>query len=192
MFEPELASPGLIADRPRVAPGIRPPRRRRRGALPKGGRGIMTAANHASRSQQADSRPRRRGGTSILATIRRAGTVLLTVIVIGLVGASSSEARVKPTISKEVFGSVNGETVYRYTLTNGRFRVRILTYGGILQTIEVPDRHGRLVNVTLGFRTLDEYVTTKNPAYFGALIGRYGNRIANGRFVLDGQAYQLA
>jgi aldose 1-epimerase len=152
----------------------------------------MTAANHASRSQQADSRPRRRGGTSILATILRAGTVVLTVIVIGLVGASSSEARVKPTISKEVFGSVNGETVYRYTLTNGRFRVRILTYGGILQTIEVPDRHGRLVNVTLGFRTLDEYVTTKNPAYFGALIGRYGNRIANGRFVLDGQAYQLA
>jgi aldose 1-epimerase len=152
----------------------------------------MTAANHASQSQQADSRPRRRDGTSILATIVRAGTVLLTVIAIGLVGASSSEARVKPTISKEVFGSVNGQTVYRYTLTNGRFRVRILTYGGILQTIEAPDRHGRLVNVTLGFRTLDEYVTTTNPAYFGALIGRYGNRIANGRFVLDGHTYQLA
>jgi aldose 1-epimerase len=118
--------------------------------------------------------------------------VLLTVIVVGLVGASTSEATGKPTISKEVFGSVNGQTVHRYTLTNGRFRVRILTYGGILQTIEVPDRHGRLTNVTLGFRTLDEYVTTGNSPYFGALIGRYGNRIANGRFVLDGQAYQLA
>src|SRR5690349_17529586 len=89
---------------------------------PKGERGIMTAANHASVSQQAESPPRRRG-PSILSTILRAGTVLLTVVVIGLVGSSSSEATGKPTISREVFGSVDGQTVYRYTLTNGRFRV---------------------------------------------------------------------
>jgi aldose 1-epimerase len=152
----------------------------------------MTAANHVNVIRRADTQPRRRRGPSILATILRAVTVLLTVVVVGLVGASSSEAWGKPTISREAFGSVNGETVYRYTLTNGRFRVRILTYGGILQTIEVPDRNGRLVNVTLGFRTLAEYVTSKNPAYFGALIGRYGNRIARGRFTLDGQTYQLA
>jgi aldose 1-epimerase len=143
----------------------------------------MTALNHPSGS------PRRHGGPSILARILRAVTVLLAVVAVGLVGASPSEAKGKPSISREVFGSVKGQTVYRYTLTNGRFRVRILTYGGILQTIEVPDRHGRLTNVTLGFRTLDDYVTTGNSPYFGALIGRYGNRIAEGSFVLDGQVY---
>jgi aldose 1-epimerase len=151
----------------------------------------MTAANHPSESPPAYSRPRRRSGPSVLATILRTLTVLLTVVAVGLVGASSSEAKGKPSISREVFGSVNGHTVYRYTLTNGRFRVRILTYGGILQTIEVPDRHGRLVNVTLGFATLNEYVKTGNPPYFGALIGRYGNRIAKGQFTLDGVTYHL-
>jgi aldose 1-epimerase len=158
----------------------------------RGERGTMTADEHAPDNQQSHTRRRRRGGPSILGTILRAGTVLLIVITLGLVGASTSEAGGKPTISKEAFGSVNGQAVDRYTLTNGRFRVRILTYGGILQTIEVPDRRGRLDNVTLGFATLDQYVTTKNPAYFGAIIGRYGNRIADGRFVLDGQTYQLA
>src|ERR687883_1358912 len=98
-----------------------------------------------------------------------------------------------PTIAPEPFGSLGGQSVERYTLANASgMRVRVLTYGGIIQSIEVPDRHGRLANVALGFATLDEYVSTKNPAYFGALIGRYGNRIANGRFVLDGQAHQLA
>ncbi|HEY7272330.1 MAG TPA: aldose epimerase family protein [Actinoplanes sp.] len=150
----------------------------------------MTAANHPSESPPADVRPRRRGGPSILTTILRAFTVLLTVVVVGLVGASTSEAHGKPSISRDVFGSINGQTVYRYTLTNGRFRVRILTYGGILQTIEVPDRNGRLTNVTLGFATLDEYVA--GSPYFGAIIGRYGNRIAKGQFTLDGQSYQLA
>ncbi|MEV4641251.1 aldose epimerase family protein [Actinoplanes sp. NPDC049548] len=123
--------------------------------------------------------------------LARAGMVLLLGAGLGLAGASSSQAGGRPTITKEAFGSVSGRAVDRYTLTNGRLRVRILTYGGILQTVEVPDRHGRTANVTLGFATLDGYVTSKNPAYFGALIGRYGNRIANGRFSLDGRTYQL-
>jgi len=127
-----------------------------------------------------------------LRTFARAGVVLLLGLGLGLAVSSSSQAGAEPSITKEPYGSVGGRSVERYTLTNGRFRVRILTYGGILQTVETPDRHGRLANVTLGFGTLDGYVTSKNPAYFGALIGRYGNRIAQGRFTLDGRTYQLA
>jgi aldose 1-epimerase len=127
-----------------------------------------------------------------LRTFARAGVVLLLGLGLGLAVSSSSQAGAEPSNTKEPYGSVGGRSVERYTLTNGRFRVRILTYGGILQTVETPDRHGRLANVTLGFGTLDGYVTSKNPAYFGALIGRYGNRIAQGRFTLDGRTYQLA
>ncbi|GAA0464542.1 aldose 1-epimerase [Paractinoplanes deccanensis] len=130
--------------------------------------------------------------TSTVTMLVRAGAALLLGAGLGLAGASSSQAGGKPTITKEPFGSVGGKAVDRYTITNGNFRVRVLTYGGILQTVETPDRHGRLTNVTLGFKTLNEYVTSGNPAYFGALIGRYGNRIANGRFTLDGRTYQLA
>ena len=69
-------------------------------------------------------------------------------------------------------------------------RVNILTYGGILQSIEVPGRRGRLTNVTLGFNNLEQYVN-QNP-YFGNITGRYANRIALGQFTLNGQDYQLA
>ena len=102
-----------------------------------------------------------------------------------------------PSITQETFGSIDGQSVDRYTLTNGHgMRVRILTYGGILQTVGVPDQRQRLVNVTLGFPTLDDYLelNSLSPAgglYFGALIGRYGSRIAEGRFQLNGEAYQL-
>ncbi|MEV4348556.1 aldose epimerase family protein [Actinoplanes sp. NPDC049596] len=130
--------------------------------------------------------------TATVKTLVRAGAALLLGAGLGLAGASASEAGSKFSISKEPFGSVGGQAVDRYTLVNGKFRVKILTYGGILQSVETPDRHGRLTNVTLGFKTLDQYVTTKNPAYFGALIGRYGNRIAQGKFTLDGKTYQLA
>jgi aldose 1-epimerase len=122
----------------------------------------------------------------------RTFAALLLGLGLGLAGASSSQAGGKPSISKEPFGTAAGKAVERYTLVNGDLRVRILTYGGILQTVETPDRHGRRANITLGFATLDGYVSSGNPAYFGALIGRYGNRIAGGRFTLDGTTYQLA
>lgn len=120
----------------------------------------------------------------------RATTVGLMIAAVGLVNVAPSSAGTAPTISKEPFGTTaGGEKVDRYTLTNGHVRVRILTLGGILQTIETPDRRGRLTNVTLGFSTLAPYET--NSPYFGALIGRYGNRIANGTFTLDGVTYHL-
>jgi aldose 1-epimerase len=92
----------------------------------------------------------------------------------------------------EPFGELaDGTVVHRHTLDSGRgLVVRVLTYGGILQSIEVPGRDGRPVNVALGFADLDSYVRDNSP-YFGALIGRYANRIAGGRFTLDGRAYSL-
>ncbi|MBC6459702.1 aldose epimerase family protein [Actinomadura sp. HBU206391] len=105
--------------------------------------------------------------------------------------ASPGAARARPAIAKDLFGTLaDGTKVWRFTLTNPRgVRVRIITYGGIVQTIETPDRRGRIGNVALGFATLDDYVT-KNSPYFGAIIGRYGNRIAGGRFTIDGVTYQ--
>ena len=97
-----------------------------------------------------------------------------------------------PTITKEPWGTVDGEAVHLYTLTNASgMEVKITNYGGIIQSIKVPDRAGHLDNVTLGFDNLDDYVTMNSP-YFGAIVGRYANRIANGMFTLDGVTYQLA
>jgi aldose 1-epimerase len=90
----------------------------------------------------------------------------------------------------EHFGTLaDGTKVERWWLANGGVRLGLLSYGGIVQTLEVPDRHGRAANISLGYDSLDDY-TTRSP-YFGALIGRYGNRIADGRFTLDGESYQL-
>jgi aldose 1-epimerase len=91
-----------------------------------------------------------------------------------------------------VFGkTATGETVHLYTLRNRQgLRATISTYGGVLTSLLVPDRRGQLGNVVLGFDSLASYLG-QNP-YFGALIGRYGNRIAKGTFTLDGKPYQLS
>ncbi|MFE9054511.1 aldose epimerase family protein [Streptomyces mutabilis] len=92
---------------------------------------------------------------------------------------------------KELFGKLaDGTKVYRWSLENGGTRMKVLSYGGVVQSLEVPDRRGRYANVSLGFDNLDDYVA-RSP-HFGALIGRYGNRIAKGRFTLDGKEYQLS
>lgn len=90
----------------------------------------------------------------------------------------------------EIFGKTKGgEIVTRLTLERGNFRVQLLDLGGIVTTIETPDRAGRLANVVLGLETVEGYETLS--PHFGALAGRYANRIAKGRFSLDGQAYDL-
>jgi aldose 1-epimerase len=100
----------------------------------------------------------------------------------------------QPTVSRTAFGAVGGKQVDRYTLSNGHMKVGILTYGGIIQQVRVPDRNGHRADVALGFRRLGGYLSdaykTSNP-YFGALIGRYGNRIAKGTFKLGGTTYKL-
>ncbi|MEV6004498.1 aldose epimerase family protein [Streptomyces griseomycini] len=104
-------------------------------------------------------------------------------------GGGSTGGRGKPV--KTLFGRLaDGTKVHSWSLENGGTRMKVLSYGGIVQSLEVPDRRGRYANVSLGFDTLEEYVASS--PYFGALIGRYGNRIDKGRFTLDGTAYQLS
>ena len=105
------------------------------------------------------------------------------------IGASSVGA---PGISRREFGRLpDGRVVDEYTLTNGRgLTLRAINHGGIVTAIHCPDRDGRLANVVLGFANLSDYLE-RNP-HFGTIVGRYANRVAAGRFVLDGQTHQLA
>ncbi len=92
---------------------------------------------------------------------------------------------------KEPFGKLaDGTKIYRWSLENGGTRLKVLNYGGTVQSLELPDRHGKYVNVSLGYDTIEEYVA--GTTFFGASIGRYGNRIAKGKFTLDGKDYQLS
>lgn len=90
-----------------------------------------------------------------------------------------------------VYGTtIEGQTVEEYTLTNAQgMEVKFITYGGILTSISVPDRNGRFANVALGFDRLDKYEA--DHPYFGAITGRYANRIAKGQFCLDDKGYSL-
>ena len=76
-----------------------------------------------------------------------------------------------------------------WTLSDGKIEAEVISYGGTLISLKTPDKSGNVADIVLGYDTLDGYVNGK--AFFGALVGRYGNRIANARFVLDGKTYQL-
>jgi aldose 1-epimerase len=95
-------------------------------------------------------------------------------------------------IKEEPFGTApNGQEVMRYTLTNAQgMTVQITNYGAIVTSIRTPNRNGELGEVALGFDSLDSYVP--NDPHFGGIVGRYANRIAKGKFTLDGQEYTLA
>ena len=96
------------------------------------------------------------------------------------------------TVVKKPYGKApEGESVDLYTMDNGSgMQVKVTNYGGIVTHLRVPDQQGQPVDVVLGFESLEGYLA--GHPYFGALIGRYGNRIARGRFVLAGREYQLA
>ncbi len=98
----------------------------------------------------------------------------------------------KGTITKADFGkTTEGQAVEIYTLRNANgMEANIMTYGGIVQKLTMPDKNGRFADVVLGFDDLTGYID-KTP-YFGALIGRYGNRIGGARFTLEGKTYTLA
>ncbi|GAA2441741.1 aldose epimerase family protein [Streptomyces lavendulocolor] len=120
-------------------------------------------------------------------------TVLAAAAAAGAMAAAPATAHAsgggKPV--RERFGTLaDGTVVHRWTLRNGGTRLKVLSYGGIVQSLEIPDRHGRYANVSLGFDGLDAYVSSS--PFFGALIGRYGNRIAGGRFTLDGTEHRLS
>jgi len=106
--------------------------------------------------------------------------------------ASSGSSKASDNITKQSFGTTpDGKAVDLYTLRNKKgAEARIMTYGGIVQSLKMPDRDGNYADIVLGYDNLDGYV--KNSPYFGALIGRYGNRIGGGMFTLDGKFYKLA
>ncbi|MFJ8631141.1 aldose epimerase family protein [Streptomyces sp. NPDC093568] len=109
----------------------------------------------------------------------------ITAATIGSASATGGGAPVK-----SLFGKLaDGTKVHSWSLANGGTRMKVLSYGGIVQSLEIPDRRGHCANVSLGFDNLEDYVA-KSP-YFGALIGRFGNRIGKGQFTLDGKAYQV-
>jgi len=93
-------------------------------------------------------------------------------------------------VSVERFGTTpDSEEVDRFTLSAGAVRVQVLSYGGVLSAIDAPDRRGDLANVVLGFSDLADYVS-RSP-FFGCITGRYANRLAGGRFTLDGRSYHI-
>jgi aldose 1-epimerase len=105
--------------------------------------------------------------------------------------------QVKMNVSKQPYGKLPGGEVDVYTLTNSRgLRVQVITYGATIISVEAPDRNGKLANVTLHRDSLADYLEQKNGKYttpfFGPVAGRYANRIAAGRFTLDGKQYKLA
>jgi aldose 1-epimerase len=104
-------------------------------------------------------------------------------------------AEAKTKVTSQPFGQLqDGTPVELFTLSDGLFEARIATYGGVLVSFKAPDRSGNVADVVLGFDDLDGYVANFNgplDAFFGALIGRYANRIAHGTFTLDGQKYSL-
>jgi aldose 1-epimerase len=111
-----------------------------------------------------------------------------------LVGCSSMPIPTNTvgTISQTPFGNTaDGTPVAIYTLRNSKgMEARIMTYGGIVQSLKVPDKNGKFDDVVLGYDDLDGYL--KATPYFGALIGRYGNRIGGAKFTLEGKTYTLA
>ena len=109
--------------------------------------------------------------------------LLLTAMVLPLQSAE---------VTKKAYGKMpDGTPIDLYTLKDGKVEIRITNYGAIVQSIMVPDRNGKVADIALGFDTLDEYVKGNKP-YFGVIAGRYANRIAHGRFELDGKTYQIS
>lgn len=142
-------------------------------------------------------RIRARAVTLAVAFAVAVGTGLFAFAGAAVSTAVPSFAKAQPSITKAHFGSVGGQDVDIYTLTNSRrIEVKIITYGGIIESAKVPDKSKRFANVKLGFSTLDDYVNLNGPfpkggPYFGCITGRYANWIANGQFQLNSTTYQL-
>ncbi len=117
---------------------------------------------------------------------------LAIISAIGLMFAVPAFAAEKASITKQDFGKMpDGTTIEMYVLTNAKgMTAKIITYGGIITELHVPDKNGKLDDVVLGFETLDPYL--KGHPFFGCITGRYANRIAKGKFTLDGKEYNLA
>ncbi len=94
-------------------------------------------------------------------------------------------------VKQNIFGSMpDGKTVNQYVISNDKMSFSVIEYGAIITSISVPDKNGRLSDIALGFDTLDDYVN-RNDKYFGAIVGRFANRIKDASFTLNNRTYQL-
>jgi aldose 1-epimerase len=118
--------------------------------------------------------------------------LLWTLIACAVSAQEMAPTKNKPEVKKESFGKTgDGRPVDLYTLTNSHgLELRAMTYGGIIVSLRVPDKNGKLGDIVLGHETLEGYLP--NTPYFGVIVGRYANRIANAAFTLDGVKYTLA
>jgi aldose 1-epimerase len=106
--------------------------------------------------------------------------------------ASASLNAQSSRLQAQLWGQVDGKDIALYTLRNSSgMEVKITNWGGIINSIKVTDRQKKFDDVVLGFESLEGYTSKQNTSYFGALIGRYGNRIAHGKFTLDGNTIQV-
>jgi aldose 1-epimerase len=108
-----------------------------------------------------------------------------------LIGASQSNSKDQPAMTASVFGKLpDNRDVLQYTLVNqAGMSAQVINYGATITSLRVPDRTGKMDDIVLGYDTLQGYMG--GTAYFGAIVGRYGNRIGKGQFSLDGKQYQL-
>jgi aldose 1-epimerase len=134
------------------------------------------------------------GGKTMLPVKPRAIAISGVLAILSFVCGALAGGAAPTKITHEGWGKTpQGDAVDIYTLANAKgMEARIITYGGILVSLKVPDRHGKLGDIVAGFDSLAGYVQQPPPPYFGALIGRYGNRIGNASFTLDGTKYTLA
>jgi len=110
----------------------------------------------------------------------------------GPVANTASGRETKMTLTKRPYGQLeDGTEIEQYTLSNGKgLTVKVITYGAMITAVEVPDRDGKIENITLFRDSLEDYLA--GHPYFGCAVGRYANRIAQGKFTLDGTEYTLA
>src|SRR5215469_12120171 len=193
----------------------KPVKNQHRGAPRRGRRYMHKMLTLTQRIRR--SRPQKGGRTVSTVKSLSRGKSITTVAVAGALGVAligalgmreapvAAGSSCQPTVTKQFIGKAfdlyagRKLNVFRYTLRNCRhMTVQILTYGAITQSITVPDKHGKLANVLLGFKTLNDYISKASPPppnpggpYFGEIVGRYGNRIAGGTFNLDGHTYTL-
>lgn len=119
--------------------------------------------------------------------------LLVPALALGLISCQQApETMSENSVKEEMYGKMpDGREVKIFTLTNKNgLRARVTEYGAILVSMETPDKDGKIADLTHGYETLDGWLT--NTSYFGATVGRFGNRIADGKFTLDGQEYTLA
>src|SRR5690349_1755052 len=129
-------------------------------------------------------------------------SLLITSVIVSMYSCSNSETKttetntadstaVAATDATSFQDTINGRATNLYVLQNSKgMKAAVTNYGGRLVSLLVPDKNGKLTDVVVGFKTVGDYVNSTEP-YFGATIGRYGNRIAKGKFTLDGKQYTL-